>query len=1521
MAAGLQVRLSLQRRPQLIERFNTELAKKPASEWRNLDLLGKAQSSSFSADAIRNNLYQAMHGGVTGFGTDEERVFRALAGLTPIQATAVRKCYRDTHDIDLDEDISDEFSGAEQTRAEALLSGDQTLADVATLHEAMHGGITGWGTDEDVIWRVLRNKSEEQRQLIIAEYRRQYNIDLSTELEDELGDHDLERGEALLEGDQARADAVAIDQAMRGGWTGWGTDEAAIEGVYNQVRQDVAAHGARQDPPWTTAQVEAEIQRRNLSVEGSYNARYGGDWEPGDESALRQAYASELSGPELDLAEALADNDLIRADAARIAAEADNIFVTDDDVVNGVLRNQYERSLEELRRDRRPSIQDQLNDEARDANPPWTPYQRRARERELERVLETRAQDRARGYMGQLEDRYQSDYPTWFGGGLRSVVAINMSGNDREMARQLLDQGGRLTPAQEIHYAVEGAGTDEDAIRRVLAGRSAAEIAVIRAEWAKLHPGETMDDRLTSELGGRDEFDTNMLLQGEPENAEQERDQMRERGNWELENSSGFLAGEQERILRDRMAHMEEDYLLLNDPEADPAQRQLAMRRFKQSTGNVSTAVEGYREQMDAATDVLATAAAITAAIVVVVVAALLTPFTGGGSAAAGAGILAALGGALTSGTVAAAAAVAAATATIVTKQLMLGDAYSGEDMALDVVVGVVDAIAAYATAGIGAGLLKAARGGNLARMAASSSRMTRIAAHGLAEGAEGLIGSIPAAITGNVLRDQNWENGNPLTNIMTGIAIETGIGTVVSAGMGSLGGIRRAPTPDARPSGDLLAHRGTPKERLAQWKAYKAEHPDADMRTWLREFDDGVAQRLARGEAADKLQRELRGELLSGIPPAQRRRFADAAVEVLSDADFSRRTGNSKAPAVTIVEGGKARVLMREDPNLSPLRRRAALREEGVHLLQSVDPRTRRAVLSLDESRLKRWDDLSFDEQMRLYRNKVELEIDAQQRLMRGLDDDLAGAGTDTAARRALRAQRDLAENNLRNLRNRLDEMESIGPKQRRSMRRGLEERPRFLTKEPPRLFSKGNITKTRRSLVDAMGTEDEKNAMKSVLEVLRKRGNNLPATRPTLNRITDIAERMSRTDPAAAREYLGAVRDVLQTTPRRSTTDVVAFLDAAEGMANPNQFLRHVRDIASDANIRGDKLREFGEEIGRMSKRDAEEFVSRLRDATRISKDNTKALNDAFEDLKQFARGRRGVSVRFVNSVAEEVTRTGKWDWGSFSARMGDKYPNPTGFSALDSILAKRATAGWKAADLGPIRHWASVLEGLHSELGRTAKRKLMRDVETLLSGLSHGYTNSQYRNFRHLLRKRILDHVINATPTTLRSSQDQLTFLRRFLGKVQKADSASKGALFTEFRTRQLDAGGARAGEFSNVDNIPRANLKLPNGKTADGAVDVRSNIGTRKPKKGKYLVDDKAGRDAFDPDQAERYSKLLKKNDLTTSDRTYDGLIYIFENTDAADDAVAHLDAEGLSKKIFVATFDATTGRLKFIPRAP
>ena len=80
--------------------------------------------------------------------------------------------------------------------------------------------------------------------------------------------------------------------------------------------------------------------------------------------------------------------------------------------------------------------------------------------------------------------------------------------------------------------------------------------------------------------------------------------------------------------------------------------------------------------------DTVANVAAIVATVVVIAVASFFTAGTGGAAIIA----------ALASAKVAAAAAIAAAAATIASKQLLKGSAYSGQEMGVDAIVGVVDA-------------------------------------------------------------------------------------------------------------------------------------------------------------------------------------------------------------------------------------------------------------------------------------------------------------------------------------------------------------------------------------------------------------------------------------------------------------------------------------------------------------------------------------------------------------------------------------------------------------------------------------------------------------------------------------------------------------------------------------------------------------------------------------------------------------------------------------------------------------
>ncbi|MGB5735412.1 MAG: annexin, partial [Thiohalocapsa sp.] len=349
VAAGLKFRLAAQQKRPLIDALKAEVMAKPDSEANNLEQIGIAQTSGFSAVRISDQLYEAMFGGVTGWGTDEDKIYTNLSGLTALQGRAVRAMYQQEYGRNLDSDLASELDADNAlVRARAALAGDPVMETVGALNEAM----SGWGTDEDTIMRMLRGKTAEQRAQIAEEYQRRYGVSLNAALDSEMDDHDQQRAEALLAGDTSRADAIALDQAMHGGFLGWGTDEAQIESVYSDIRNDVAGQqvpdGQGGMRPMTQEEMEAEVVRRTLQGEVSYNAEYG---SPGDQdSALRAAYRNELSGPDLDLANALADNDLVAADAARLERERRG-FYTDDDVVNGVLENQYGRALEGLRRD------------------------------------------------------------------------------------------------------------------------------------------------------------------------------------------------------------------------------------------------------------------------------------------------------------------------------------------------------------------------------------------------------------------------------------------------------------------------------------------------------------------------------------------------------------------------------------------------------------------------------------------------------------------------------------------------------------------------------------------------------------------------------------------------------------------------------------------------------------------------------------------------------------------------------------------------------------------------------------------------------------------------------------------------------------------------------------------------------------------------------------------------------------------------------------------------------------------
>jgi hypothetical protein len=829
-AVALRLRMANTHRSRVMPTFETELIGKPNSDWKKIDKIVRAITPGFDADKIATEVHAAMD----QWGTDEAKIYRNLHNVTVLQASLIRKIYAAKGWGNLDADLEDEMSGDELERAQLQMQGKHGTADAVALHDA----VTGAGTDEDAIWDLLRGRSQEEIDVIKAEYKKKYGVELSDRLKEDLDEgNEQDRADALLKGDTATADAIALDEAMRGGFlgTGWGTKEEDIEKTYNTVRDEVKAQAQREG--WNTAQMEAEIRRRNAAIEVKFGKRYANVEAykvPGMEgkSVLRQAFASEMDpGPERDLANALADNDMLAADMARIEIERQSIFYADDDKINGVLRSQYERALEDTRRDEgnaRHMVIERKIEAALKADPKMSAEElsrlRFKLEHESERDLEKKAQVKSSVSMEALANSYDKKYgkPLWY------VIETNTSGNDRDRARALLKQGGKLTDYQEIRYATKGVGTDEDALKKAVKGRTKAEIEEIRKEWNAKHPNDDFDSMLRGELSGRDEFDViDMVTHGAPESASEKIAELRRRTDYELNESGvlsgGAVAGNEKSWLKERMEDLEKDKAKLFQRGLPKEERQQLLDEVEFQAGRIETAIEDHRRRVDSVTDMVAQAVGLVVAITV------------------GAALTFLSGGTLGPVMILLIASIAATTSTMATRRLMMGDAYGAEAMGIDAAIGVVDAITAVATAGMGGKLLRGATmagkvvkpnmvtkvAGNLAkgrlgqviskvpgskaiksgisklnqmesgfltkgikgqnflsRMAKSDKAMVRFTAEMLAEGVENAVSAAPSAFMGAALDDNNWKGNVPL-NLLFGTATGVGQGVAMGLGMG----------------------------------------------------------------------------------------------------------------------------------------------------------------------------------------------------------------------------------------------------------------------------------------------------------------------------------------------------------------------------------------------------------------------------------------------------------------------------------------------------------------------------------------------------------------------------------------------------------------------------------------------------------------------------------------------------------------------------------------------------------------
>ncbi|HZH03889.1 MAG TPA: hypothetical protein VEY30_08905, partial [Myxococcaceae bacterium] len=1030
-------------------------------------------------------LYKAMK----GWGTVEGEVFRNLSGLTPLGGRAVERLYQKKHNVSLRSRLTGELddwttgSSHEADRATAMLSGDPIETAVVELDEAMKGGWTGAGTDEDKIFEILESKTPEQLEAIKRAYKARYGRDLVATMHGELDDllsthHDAARMHALDEGRKDDARAVEADQAMRGGWFfGLGTNRKGLENIYDKIDKEVQKEA--EEGGHSSAWVRAEVKKRNAAYEQSFERNYGKAWASkkthAGQSALQAAYHDEMSGADLDVVTGLHEQDYTKADTARVAAEHKSLWA-DDEVMNKAMNAQAQRDFADHSRDATRTMyakkgrdEDLMSVGLLSVDEYRKNWNSKEIQKKKERIHEE-AQKYAKGKAPENWEKFEKTYndahkgDLFRGDSLRTVIFVSMSGAEQDKAYKLVEQHGYLSDDQLIEYAMRGAGTDEDTIKNVLKGKSEAQIQKIALAWEKanpdpgsnLAPGERFKQRVLLEFGGREEFDVGEMLHGEPQDAKQKLEAAKRKLAFE-KRSTNMFADEEIELLEKKVKELEGTVSELDqieqarkselgdkwhwyDREWDD-EWSAANDKANWQSDLVDSGVTLHRSSVDTVTDTLTTVVAVVVTVIAVVVTALAVVFTAG----AGTALIPAIASALSSMWFVLGAAAATTLATMATKYALKGDAYGWEEIGTDAAVGVVEAIAAVLTAGVGDKLLKA---GFLAKMAGKG-MVSRMVARGLAEAGEGAIQSLPGALTGTLLNDDTYKQGNPVLNILAGAAMGAGPGAVLSGALGSLGGIARPGAKAGKlgpnPSFDLLEFRGSPRERWKLWKVYKEQNPGKSFFRFMMDLDEAILQKNARAFEDSALQRAMRKELFEHLSPAERKAFENVGIEVVSEADFKRLTRSDSGRAVTLFRRGQPVIIVKAGTDLS------ALGEEGLHLLQSKDRATRRLVKSLDENALANWDKLPVDAQFELYRKKLLLEIDAQERMLASLQ---RKTGIDIDPVRAKAVLGDVEET-LANLRKRLGEVDSVSPFERTAMQRGFLERPDYLD-QPARLFAK---------------------------------------------------------------------------------------------------------------------------------------------------------------------------------------------------------------------------------------------------------------------------------------------------------------------------------------------------------------------------------------------------------------------------------------------------------------------------------
>lgn len=613
------------------------------------------------------------------------------------------------------------------------------------LHKAMHGGLFGAGTDEDAIFKALEGRSPDEIKQIRAHYKEHYKRDLDADFKSEMSGKDLSRTQSLMKGDSAAANATALRQAMGG----LGTDEKAV---------------------FSTLDGKSAKEREQIAAE--YKKQTG--------RTLQADLKGDLSGSDLDRANALLKGDTAKSDAAKLRGAMAGLG-TDEASIMKTLEGKSAKEREAIVNnykkmygtDLSKALKSELSgSQLTEAKALLAGDTVKADAAKLRTAMAGMGTDEDAinavfaGKSAEERAKIQQEYKSTYGTDLHKALGKELSGNDLAKTKILMEQG-KLSDAQELKFAMEGMGTDEATVKRTLEGKSKEEIAKLKEDYRK-ETGRELTDDLKSDMTGRDLFDATQALKGKPTTLEESVERLNERHQYERGGDSNSFGRGVVDLFSDHGERLDQNVTASNeslqrvrDLESQGRTQEAAAERarLERLVGYSNADVESVREAKDSAADVAGTTAATVAGVVVIAATAgTATPLVAAGLAAATGG-----------------------SARVLVSGAIQGEAYGLEQGFSDFGRGAIDG----GTAIIGAGSGRVAT--TAVTETAEAVARNRILSTGVRQGirdgvVEGTVGGAAQALIDEKTWDGDFASG--VTNVLTQSAIGATAGGVAGGGM-----------------------------------------------------------------------------------------------------------------------------------------------------------------------------------------------------------------------------------------------------------------------------------------------------------------------------------------------------------------------------------------------------------------------------------------------------------------------------------------------------------------------------------------------------------------------------------------------------------------------------------------------------------------------------------------------------------------------------------------------------------------